>query len=154
MKEPSFELLFPTPIMFTEMDRSFTQDELDFVAKHGKEEMTNRNVGNVTSNNNYILEEPEMADLKNIITESINEYANIYPDVDVFLPIVKDINTEGKFVSFTNESAWAYGFSDRQGFIDNELLLDFQNYQISGGLYRTQVIKDRSEEHTSELQSH
>jgi hypothetical protein len=66
----------------------------------------------------------------------------IYPDVDVFLPIVKDINSEGKFVSFTNESAWAYGFTSLQGFIDNEVLLEFQNYQISGGLYRTQKVKD------------
>ena len=74
--------------------------------------------------------------------KSMNEYVNIYPDVSVFLPIVKDINEEGKFVSFTNESTWAYGFSERQGFLDNEVLLDFQNYQTSGGLYKTQVIKD------------
>ena len=63
-------------------------------------------------------------------------------DVDVFLPIVKDVNVDGKFLSFTNESAWAYGFTEKQGFIDNEVLLDYQNYQTSGGLYRTQVIKD------------
>lgn len=74
--------------------------------------------------------------------KSTNDYMKIYKDVDVFLPIVRDINTDGKFVSFTNESAWAYGFTEMQGFIDNEVLLDFQNYQISGGLYRTQVIKD------------
>ena len=60
--------------------------------------------------------------------KSINEYMKIYKDVDVFLPIVRDINTDGKFVSFTNESAWAYGFTEMQGFIDNEVLLDFQNY--------------------------
>ena len=81
-------------------------------------------------------------EFKPIWLTSINEYKNIYKDVDVFLPIVKDINEEGKFVSFTNESAWAYGFTDMQGFIDNEVLLEFQNYQISGGLYRTQKIKD------------
>ena len=74
--------------------------------------------------------------------KSINDYMKIYKDVDVFLPIVRDINTDGKFVSFTNESAWAYGFTVMQGFIDNEVLLEFQNYQISGGLYRTQKIKD------------
>ena len=74
--------------------------------------------------------------------KSINDYIKIYKDVDVFLPIVKDINPEGKFTSFTNESAWAYGFTEMQGFIDNEVLLDFQNYQISGGLYRTKVIKE------------
>lgn len=79
---------------------------------------------------------------KPIWLKSMNEYVKIYPDVSVFLPIVKDINVEGKFVSFTNESTWAYGFSERQGFLDNEVLLDFQNYQTSGGLYKTQVIKD------------
>ena len=60
--------------------------------------------------------------------KSTNDYMKIYKDVDVFLPIVRDINTDGKFVSFTNESAWAYGFTEMQGFIDNEVLLDFQNY--------------------------
>jgi hypothetical protein len=73
---------------------------------------------------------------------SMNEYMNVYKDVDVFLPIVKDINVEGKFMTFMNESLWAYGFSKKQGFLDNELLLEFQNYQTSGGLYRTKVIKD------------
>ena len=85
----------------------------------------------------------EIDDLyKSVWLKSMNEYITIYPDVSVFLPIVKDVNEEGKFVSFTNESTWAYGFSDRQGFLDNEVLLDFQNYQTSGGLYKTQVIKD------------
>lgn len=79
---------------------------------------------------------------KSIWLKSITEYRKIYGDVDVFLPIVKDVNTEGTFVSFTNESAWAYGFTDMQGFLDNEVLLEYQNYQISGGLYRTQKIKD------------
>ena len=81
-------------------------------------------------------------EFKSIWLKTFSEYSKIYPDVSVFLPIVKDINTEGKFVSFTNESAWAYGFTDLQGFIDNEVLLDFQNYQTSGGIFKTQVIKE------------
>jgi hypothetical protein len=74
--------------------------------------------------------------------KSMNEYVTEYPDVDVFLTIVKDIDPEGEFASFTNESVWAYGFSDKQGVLDNEVLLEYQNYQTSGGLYRTSVIKD------------
>ena len=73
---------------------------------------------------------------------SINEYFKEYNDVDVFLPIIKDVNVDGKFLSFTNESVWAYGFSDKQGYLDNEILLEFQNYQISGGLYKTEKIKE------------
>jgi hypothetical protein len=79
---------------------------------------------------------------KPIWLTSVNQYKNEYTDVDVFLPIVRDINEEGKFVNFTNESAWAYGFTEKQGYVDNEVLLDFQNFQISGGLYRTSVIKE------------
>jgi hypothetical protein len=79
---------------------------------------------------------------KSIWLKSTNEYVKTYTDVDVFLPVVKDINTDGNFISFTNESTWAYGFTEKQGVLDNEVLLDFQNYQISGGLYKTQVIKD------------
>jgi hypothetical protein len=79
---------------------------------------------------------------KPIWLKSMNEYMQAYPDVSVFLPIVKDINTEGAFVSFTNESTWAYGFTEKQGYLDNEVLLDFQNYQISGGLYKTNVFRD------------
>lgn len=81
-------------------------------------------------------------EFKPIWLKSMNDYMKIFTDVSVFLPIVKDVNVEGKFVSFTNESAWAYGFTEMQGFLDNEVLLDFQNYQTSGGLFKTQVIKD------------
>lgn len=79
---------------------------------------------------------------KPIWLKSMNEHINTYNDVDVFLPIIKDVDKDGKFLSFTNESSWAYGFTDQQGFIDNGTLLEFQNYQISGGLYRTKVIKE------------
>ena len=70
----NFELLFPTPVMFSELGRDFTKKELAFVDKHSKEGMTNRNVGNVTSNNNYILEEPEFANLKALLLKSVEEY--------------------------------------------------------------------------------
>jgi len=74
--------------------------------------------------------------------KSMNDHMENNKDVDVFLPVVKDVNVEGKFLSFTNESVWAYGFSDKQGFLDNEILLEFQNYQISGALYKTEKIKE------------
>jgi len=73
---------------------------------------------------------------------SMKDYSKTHTEVDIFFPIIKDVNVEGKFLSFMNESVWAYGFTDTQGFIDHELLTEYQNYQTSGGLYRTQVIKD------------
>lgn len=81
-------------------------------------------------------------EFKSVWLTSVNEYMKEYTDVDVFLPIVKDINDQGEFMTFTNESAWAYGFTEKQGFLDNEVLLEYQNYQTSGGLYKTEVIKE------------
>jgi hypothetical protein len=81
-------------------------------------------------------------EFKPIWLKSVTQYVNENPDVDVFLPVVKDINVEGKFISFTNESTWAYGFTEKQGYLDNEVLLDFQNFQTSGGLFRTKVMID------------
>ena len=81
-------------------------------------------------------------EFKPVWLKSMNQYINEHTDVDVFLPIVQDINVNGSFVSFTNESMWAYGFTEKQGFLDNEVLLDYQNYQTSGGLYKTSVIKE------------
>lgn len=79
---------------------------------------------------------------KKVWLPSMKEYIEAEKDVDVFLPIIRDVNVEGKFLSYMNESVWAYGFTNTQGVIDHELLLEYQNYQTSGGLYRTQVIKD------------
>ena len=74
--------------------------------------------------------------------KSMNEYLTEYKEIDVFLPVVRDINDQGTFLSFTNESAWAFGFTEKQGLIDNEVLLEYQNYQTSGGLFRTKKIKE------------
>lgn len=79
---------------------------------------------------------------KKIWLKLANDYIRDFPLCDVFLPIVKDVNIEGKFLSFTNESVWAYGFSEKQGQLSNEVLLEFQNYQTSGGLFRTEKVKE------------
>jgi len=79
---------------------------------------------------------------KKVWLSSMKEYSEAYTNANILLPIVKDVNVEGKFLGFMNESVWAYGFSTDQGVVDKELLMEFQNFQTSGGLYRTQVIKD------------
>jgi hypothetical protein len=117
--------------------------EVNIVANNGKTDFCSQvNLGIEKCDTEWfsILEIDD--EYKPIWLKSTNEYIKSYSDVDVFLPVVKDINTDGNFISFTNESTWAYGFTENQGVLDNEVLLDFQNYQISGGLYKTQVIKD------------
>lgn len=73
--------------------------------------------------------------------KNVKEYAEAYPDVDIFLPVVADVDEKRDFLSFTNESVWALGFSDVQGYLDNQSLLEYQNFQISGAVYNTEKFK-------------
>lgn len=72
MKEPHIELIFPTPIMLCDLDRSFTDQELVAVDKHRN--LASLNVGNQRSNNSYILEEPEFKELKQVCLDAANQY--------------------------------------------------------------------------------
>lgn len=71
----------------------------------------------------------------------VHEYMGYYKDVEVFLPLVLDVNTEGKFLHFTNEPVWAPEFSDKLGFLDNDALLNFPNFQTSGAVYNKESFK-------------
>lgn len=72
--------------------------------------------------------------------DNVVKYRKWY-DVDVSLPLCLDVNTEGKFLHFTNEPVWAKDFSDKQGFLDNDSLLNFPNFQLSGGIIKTESYK-------------
>jgi uncharacterized protein (TIGR02466 family) len=72
MRKTTINLIFPTPVMFNEIGRDFTKEELAYIGSHLTD--SHRNKGNVSSDNNYILNEPEMADLKKFVTEQLNEY--------------------------------------------------------------------------------
>lgn len=60
------------------------------------------------------------------------KYREENSDVDLFLPIVLDVNTENKFIHFSNEPVWARDFSEKMGQLDYDSLLNFPNFQISG----------------------
>ena len=64
------------------------------------------------------------------------EYKEYYKDMDLFLPIVIDVNTENKFIHFSNEPVWARDFSEKMGYLDYDSLLNFPNFQISGSMIK------------------
>ena len=64
--------IFPTVVTFDTLEREFTQEEKNFFEKISKD--TSANMGNVTSNNTYVLNEPEMADIKTFIENCVSGY--------------------------------------------------------------------------------
>ena len=71
--------------------------------------------------------------------DNVAKYTPVYEEVDMFLPIVLDVNTENRFLHFTNEPVWAKEFSDKLGFLDNDSLLNFPNFQLTGAVIKKEA---------------
>ena len=74
MKEAIINSIFPTPIYISKLDRKFTPLELKFVEKNKKDFY--KNDGNITSKNNYILNEKPFANLKKELDLRVKDYFN------------------------------------------------------------------------------
>jgi hypothetical protein len=68
----------------------------------------------------------------NIWFKNVEKYMESYPDVDIFMPIIVDVDEFGQFIGFTNEAVWANSFSDEMGYLDKDALLSYQNFNIDG----------------------
>jgi glycosyltransferase involved in cell wall biosynthesis len=74
--------------------------------------------------------------------KNVHHYMDHYGSVDIFFPLVIDVNPENNFLGFTNEALWAMKFSEKLGFLDNNTLLNYQNFQISGTVYKKESFED------------
>ncbi len=66
------QLIFPTPIMIGKLDRNFYPKEIDAILNQTNNLVIND--GNKYSKNTYILNEPDLKNLKEFVTQFINHY--------------------------------------------------------------------------------
>ncbi len=78
----------------------------------------------------------------NIWFDNVAKYEKHYEDVEGFLPIVVDVDNKGTFAGFTNEATFAANFSSEVGYLTNETLLSYQNFQSSGMVILRQKFVD------------
>lgn len=74
--------------------------------------------------------------------KNVRNYIESYPEVQVFLPVVVETDAKGAFAGFTNEATFAANFSQEMGYLTNDTLLTFQNFQTSGAVYKKSVLTD------------
>ena len=72
MIESNINGIFPTPIYISKLNRKLTPLELKFVDKNKKDFY--KNDGNITSNNNYILNEKPFSNIKKELDLRIQDY--------------------------------------------------------------------------------
>jgi hypothetical protein len=64
--------------------------------------------------------------------KNVERFVNAYPEVDAFLPLVVDTDEKGMFVGFTNEATFAASLNSEIGYLTNDVLMTYQNFQSSG----------------------
>lgn len=133
------ELLIVTPkgsdaeTLINSLDLDSHGVKIRVIANDGKtdfQSQVNYGVKNVETEWFSILEfddEYSINWFKNVVT-----YIEAHDDVQMFLPIIIDTDEKGDFIGLTNEAVWANSFSDELGFLDNDALLAYQNFNIDG----------------------
>jgi glycosyltransferase involved in cell wall biosynthesis len=71
--------------------------------------------------------------------KNFDKYSKIYPDVTGFLPVVVDVDNKEVFAGFTNEATFAANFTQEMGYLTNDILHDYQNFQTSGIILKKEV---------------
>lgn len=72
--------------------------------------------------------------------KNFNKYSKENDDASVYMPIVelRDVNKENSFAGYVNEIAWASSFAEKYGYIDNEGLEAYMDYNVTGAIIKTE----------------
>ena len=114
--------------------------KIEFKGTPNFSEQVNEGIKNSKTEWNTILEFDD--EFSKIWFKNVKKYVEIYSDVDVFMPIVVDVDNKSVFAGFTNEATFAANFSQEMGRLTNETLLNYQNFQTSGMVFKKQIIED------------
>jgi len=72
VKKAVIQNLFPTPIYMSNIDRTFTKQELQFVTEQKKHCVDNK--GNINTKDNYILSRKEFKNIKKFLDQCCKDY--------------------------------------------------------------------------------
>lgn len=64
-----------------------------------------------------------------------------YEDISLYLPLTEIIDYEDKEngpIGYMNQAVWASSFSQKIGFLDNECLKDYMDFNTTGGIFNTE----------------
>jgi len=74
--------------------------------------------------------------------KNVRKYSEVYPEVDAFLPIVIDVDNKFAFAGFTNEATFAANFAQEMGYLTNDMLHNYQNFQSAGMAIKKSTIQE------------
>jgi len=118
MIEPKIESLFPTPVYMINIDRDFTNDELQFI--NNQKNSCVQNEGNYYTKDSYILNNKEFKNIKTFIEKCCDDYLKkiICPKNDIKLYITQS------WLNYTEENRFHHSHNHPNSVVSGVLYID------------------------------
>jgi uncharacterized protein (TIGR02466 family) len=115
MSDYHINWLFPQPVGYNKLDREFTKEELRFI----KERSRSKNTGNYDTKDSYVLNNPELSDLKADMQTLVDaHFQNVYKP----LPDVKLVVTQS-WANYTNKDEYHHTHYHQNSFLSGVLYI-------------------------------
>ena len=128
--------IFPTPIYMSKIDRALTPLELKFVDKSKKDFY--KNDGNITSNNNYILNEKPFTNIKKELDKRVQDYFNkVLSTTDAVTPYITQ-----SWLNYTETNQYHHKHQHPNSLVSGVLYIDSDEkfdkiYFYKDNIYKT-----------------
>ena len=126
-----------------DFDYGIIKDLIEIVQNPGETDFSSQMNYGVSQAKTTWINFMEMDDeMSSIWIKCFKEYSEHYPDVEIFSPIIIDVNEQNQFMSLGNEAVWAREFSEEMGFIDHNIAVAYQNFNIVGMAVKKETYED------------
>lgn len=116
---------------------------VNLVENKGKTDFSSQvNLGVEKSRNDWVSILEFDDEYATIWFKNVKRHIDAYSDIHGFLPLVVDVDDKGTFAGFTNEATFAANMNTEIGYLTNEVLLNYQNFQTSGMVVRKSIFED------------
>ena len=71
--------------------------------------------------------------------KNVEKYIESYPDIDVFLTMMIEVNEKNEGIKITNETVWAQQFvgeNGEMGYLNTQALKQYTDFKLSGGVIK------------------
>ena len=118
MRESIIQNLFPIPIYMSNIDRTFTKQELQFV--DNQKNKCSKNSGNINTKDNYILNRKEFKNIKKFLDECCKDYLEkiISPKNNIELYITQS------WLNYTEENQYHHIHAHSNSVVSGVLYFD------------------------------
>jgi hypothetical protein len=119
-----------------------TNNELNiiFIKNEGKldyQSQVNLAIDTVTTNYFSVLEFDD--EYGTTFFRNIEKYIQIYPEIDVFLTMMIEVNEKNEGIKLTNETVWAQQFvgeNGEMGYLNANSLKQYSDFKLSGAVIK------------------